>query len=67
MNRTNLLLYWKQPKNWNLSIDANHSVILRSIGTGSVSEIVFPSDTDIKIIEGVLKHLGFKKKRKVVV
>lgn len=67
MNRNDLLLYWKQPKNWNLSIDENHNVVLRSIGTGVVSEIVFPSDTDIKVIEGVLKHLGFKKKRKVVV
>lgn len=67
MVKNNLLLYWKPPKSWVLSINKDYEVVARGIENGIVKEITFSSDMPLDVIETVLRALGFKKKRRVVV
>jgi len=66
-SKQDLLLYWKAPTGWSIFINGSQEVVLFHMENGVEQKIRFSRDTNIKSIEKVMKTIGFKKKRGIVV
>lgn len=62
-----LLLYWKAPHDWSIYINQHNQVVLSNVDNGIINDVIFGEETLISVIQKVMKTLGFKKKRGIVV
>lgn len=66
MSKHELVLYWKMPEGFDLQVFPNNEVWVRWNENGTLQQVTFAPDVTMKTIEGVLKFLGGRKKRSVV-